>query len=154
MISNDEFIAKRLHKKIDAHLKTGDIEIVDEKDQLSIDHHFDQMGFPRRIEEIHWEIVPNSEHYLVKIPTRMEESRDFTTRIIDKYNLSGPVILYGDYFLMENYRMDVSFLPTTLWDFIGVPICLYAVSLEQNWCFSFHSSRHLNFGYAPNSLPK
>ncbi|KKJ78799.1 hypothetical protein WH95_01665, partial [Kiloniella litopenaei] len=63
MISNDEFIAKRLHKEIASHLKTGAIEIVNEKDQLSIDHHFDPMGFPRRVEEIHWEIVPDSEHY-------------------------------------------------------------------------------------------
>ncbi len=153
MTSHDEGLRNDFHKRIASHLKSGAIEVVHDKDLLSIEHHFEKMGFPRKVEEILWETVPNSEHYVVKIPTRLEESRDFTNRIIQEYKLKGPVILYGDYFLMEEYRMNITLLPSVLWDFIQIPICLYVVNVEQNWCFSYHDFRHLNFGFAPEKLP-
>ncbi len=144
---------KELLLKMDEYIQTGQIEILDDNN-LPADNNFIYQDFPWGGEYIHWESVPNSEHYLVKIPYRPQESRDFIERMIKKYTLNGSVVIYGDVLLQYEYRMDVSLLPTFIWDFMPIPICLYAVNPEQKWCFSFKSYNDLNFGYAPDKLPE
>ncbi len=147
MSNQISFEEKELQKKLRHYIKTNEIEITPDNNVL-VNCDFICQEFPWRGEYIQWKAVPNSEYYQVKIPYRPEESRDFTTRIIEKNNLQGQVTLYGDVILQNNYRMDISLLPSVLWDFMPIPICLYAVNPEQKWCFSFNSYDDLNFGYA------
>lgn len=139
---------KRLHHEIEPFIKEGKIEILDDKD-LPPNHDFIVTDFFWRSDFIRWEVVPTSEHYQVKIPDKPEESRDFTIRMIEKYNLKGPVILYGDALLDNTYRLDISLLPSVVWDFMPLPLCLYAVNPQEKWCFTYNMYKHLNFGYAP-----
>ncbi|KLN61696.1 hypothetical protein WH96_05050 [Kiloniella spongiae] len=153
MNSDMDYSEIELREKFKDYIGSGEIEVIEDNDDPA-DYDFIYQEFPWRGQYIHWQIVPNAKYYQVKIPYRSAESYDFTKRMIEKHTLSGSVVLYGDVLMQNDYRMDISLLPTVLWDFIPIPLCLYAVSPEQKWCFSFNEYRHLNFGYVPNSLSK
>ncbi len=142
---------QELHKKYEEYLKSGEIEVVKNPSTID-DDTFIYKDFPWKVEYIDWEKVPNSSHCLVQIPYKPEESHDFTTRMIKENDLKGSVFIAGDHILEYDYRMDISLFPLLLWDFMQIPLYLYAVNAEQKWCFSFNSFRHLNFGYAPRTI--
>ncbi len=143
-----------LQEKLEGFIRSGAIEVIEDNDDPVDEYDFIFKHFPKRGPFIHWEIVSNSEHCLVQIPYKPEESREFTERMIKKHNLCGSVVLYGDLLMQNDYRMDISILPSVLWDFMPIPLCLYAVGSQKKWCFTYNMFRHLNFGYVPDKLPE
>ncbi|KKJ75117.1 hypothetical protein WH95_20120 [Kiloniella litopenaei] len=143
---------KELQKTLENYIRSGAIEVIEDNNDPIDEYNFIFKKFPKKGPFIHWEIVANSEYYQVQIDYKPEESRNFTEQMIQKYNLSGPVVLYGDLLMQNDYRMDISLLPSVLWHFMPIPLCLYVVSAQKQWCFTYNMFRHLNFGYVPKKL--